>query len=386
MSCSSCSQNNNPCGCTKKKESCDNCPIVDWVPNTACTLGVTMNGCTDTLELRPGIQNCETKTHFGQNPITGCLEYQNELYAGSDGVDGYIESVCPADIAKFINLEDLANVEDVAPENCALLTYKTKSNCGAGCTGTSDTWEHWYAKDHLSTGLHYVAGFNGNGCLEALDIPPRTNEYWWGMWRPNDTGTGLEFGYIQPENVGNLPKNSDGTYTVLSQTSNGKPIVGKIATSFSLCDRAKEFICRGSDPTSLVYWFVPNSTRSVEFNVTPDNDPDWRAPCCGLMYVSYCVNPVEQNAIKAEIDVTIMKSNETWSEALEGRWSTHSTWTFSQANSDTSETCSAMRLLNTGETIKLHARDDDTGHMHEQSVGRWRVHAVKAVFIPLEKN
>ena len=48
MSCSSCMPTN-PCGC-KKKKSCDDCPIVDWVPNTACTIGVTVNGCTDTLD------------------------------------------------------------------------------------------------------------------------------------------------------------------------------------------------------------------------------------------------------------------------------------------------------------------------------------------------
>ena len=226
MSCSSCMERN-PCGCKDKKKSCDDCPVVDWVPNTACTIGVTMNGCTDTLELKQGIQNCETKTHYGQNPVTGCLEYQNELYVATDGAEGYIESVCPVDIAKFINLEDLANVEDETPEQCSLLIYHADANCGPGCQGLADSWVHWYANENLTNGLHFVAGFNEEGCLEALDVPADVNEFWWGMWRPTGDN-GIEFGYIQPEEVAELPTDENGDPIVISQTPDGKPVVGTI--------------------------------------------------------------------------------------------------------------------------------------------------------------
>ena len=386
MSCSSCMPIN-PCGCKKKKQSCDDCPVVDRVPNTACTIGVTVNGCTDTLELRPGIQNCETKTVFGQNPKTGCLEYQNELYVATDGQEGYIMSVCPIDIAKFINLEDLANVEDEQPENCSLLVYKAENDCGPGCTGITDSWVHWYASEHLTNGLHWVAGFNSNGCLEALDVPPRTDEYWWGMYRPSDTGNGIEFGYIQPEEVSTLPVDDHGNTLVISQDSTGKPIIGPVLTN--LCSGAVQFTTRSADPTVNTY-FTPNSTTVQEFLVTPDDNLSWRAPCCGIMIVNYCVNIIHQVEGVKEIDVTALLDNETYSGPIdhyrERVSSTHSTWA-QNVTGDMSESCSAAMVLQKGRTIKLHARDTgDDGVGMSDNAGDWRVHAVKAVFIPLEMN
>ena len=384
MSCSSC-MHENPCGC-KKNKSCDDCPVVDWVPNTACTIGVTMNGCTDTLELRPGIQNCETKTVFSQHPVTGCLEYQNELYVATDGAEGYVMSVCPVDIAKFINLEDLANVEDEQPENCSLLVYKAESDCGPGCTGVSDSWVHWYASEHLSNGLHWVAGFNENGCLEALDVPTDTSKYWWGMWRPTNTGNGTEFGYIQPEKVDQLPTDDHGNILVISQEPNGKPVVGKLNANF--CAGAVKFTNRNADPQGRGF-FTPNSTTVQEFNVTPDNDPNWRAPACGLMIVNYCVNLLSQNATGAglaEVDVTCMLDNQTWTDALEDLDSTHSSWTLDAGKSSSvSESCCATMIVPKGRTIKLYARNtgDHPGSGMNTWSGSWCVHAVKASFIPL---
>ena len=229
MSCNSCTGRVNPCNPCKQQDSCEQRVTIDWVPNTACTVGITFDGITDTLELKEGIQNCETKTHMTFNTTTGCIEYQNELYVSSDGKQGYLEVICASEIAKYINLEDLANVEDEAPENCALLVYHADDTCGAGCQGIHDSWVHWYASEHLSNGLHWVAGFNENGCLEALDVPPATGEYWWGMWRPTDTGNGVEFGYIQPTPVEKLPTNEAGDTIVISQDENGKPIIGPVS-------------------------------------------------------------------------------------------------------------------------------------------------------------
>lgn len=384
MSCSSCMPIN-PCGCKKKKQSCDDCPVVDWVPNTACTIGVTVNGCTDTLELRPGIQNCETKTVWGQNPKTGCLEYQNELYVATDGQEGYIMSVCPIDIAKFINLEDLANVEDEQPENCSLLVYKAENDCGPGCTGITDSWVHWYASEHLTNGLHWVAGFNSNGCLEALDVPTDVTKYWWAMYRPSDTGNGVEFGYIQPEEVDTLPTDEHGNSLVLSQNADGKPVIGPVLTS--LCANAKQFTARWSNPQGPNYW-LDNSVTNDTIVVAPDDQQSWRAPTCGVMIVNYCVNIKNQvSGYVKEVDVTCMLDNESYSIDKERVNSTHSTW--SQAESgDMSESCSACMVVPKGRTIKLYARDtgDTPGAGMNVHAGDWRVHAVKAVFIPLEMN
>lgn len=382
MSCSSCMQSN-PCGC-KKKKSCDDCPVVDWVPNTACTIGVTMNGCTDTLELRPGIQNCETKTVFSQNPITGCLEYQNELYVATDGQEGYIMSVCPVDIAKFINLEDLANVEDEQPEQCSLLVYKAEGDCGPGCTGISDTWYHWYASEHLTNGLHWVAGFNSEGCLEALDVPPNTDEYWWGMYRPSDTGNGLEFGYIQPEEVDTLPVNEDGQTLVLSQDENGKPIIGPAMAS--MCSRTRMWVTRPySGETG--YWHDMTLGATEEIYITPPGESSWRAPCCGILFVNYCIN-VRGTMGHFEIDVANVSSSDPgWTSAKEQANSTHSTW-YGGAGTGTgvSESCMAFRKLAKGETMILYPHVYAAGSADTSSgfASDYRCHAIKAIFIPLE--
>lgn len=400
MSCSSCMPVN-PCGC-KKKKSCDDCPVVDWVPNTACTIGVTMNGCTDTLELRPGIQNCETKTHMTQNQTTGCIEYQNELYVATDGQEGYIESICPVDIAKFINLEDLANVEDEEPENCSLLVYKAENDCGPGCTGISDSWVHWYASEHLTNGLHWVAGFNSNGCLEALDVPPRTDEYWWGMYRPSDTGNGVEFGYIQPQAVESLPTDASGNTLVISQDETGKPLVGPISTSFcGLADWERTRSASSDEGAGFWQsWVIGTTGASDDFAVVPEGNPGWRAPCCGVLIVKYCIN-IEGVYGSFEIDTTLYNANEgSWTSDLEKKNSTHSTWTIptkpAHDTNGVSESCVNFIKLSRGEYAKLHARQIsvpiqgggwDT-HINDVGTtgGRSRIHAVSFMFIPLEAN
>lgn len=389
MGCTSCTGKVNPCNPCKKQDSCEQRATIDWVPNTACTIGITVDGITDTLELKEGIQNCETKTHMTFNTTTGCIEYQNELYVSTDGQQGYLEIICASEIAKYINLEDLANVEDEQPENCALLVYHADDTCGAGCTGIHDSWVHWYANEHLTNGLHFVAGFNEGGCLEALDVPPRTNEYWWGMWRPNETGTGTQFGYIQPQNVGELPKDESGKTTVLSQDANGKPIYGTISQAFNLCNRAVHFTARNADPQGRGF-FQANSETTQEFLVTPDDNQGWRAPCCGVMIINYCVNLFNQTPNEsglAEVDTTCMLDTDTWSDAIEARDSTHSSWTLIHGRtSSVSETCGASFLVPAGHTVKLHARDTGDNPSTGMSTwgGSWRVHAVKATFIPLE--
>lgn len=170
MSCSKCRIN--PCNtCKKCDRDCEQRVTIDWVPNTACTIGITFDGITDTLALVDGIQNCETKTHIAFNKSVCGIEYKNELYEATDGAEGYIETIYATDIASCINLEDLANVEDEVPENCALLVYRADSNCGHGCTGIEDTWMHWYAAENLIDGVHWLAGFTADGCLAALDAP-----------------------------------------------------------------------------------------------------------------------------------------------------------------------------------------------------------------------
>lgn len=389
MSCSSCTGRiaSNPCNPCKRNSDCEQRVTIDWVPNTACTVGVTFDGITDTLELREGIQNCETKTHMTFNTTTGCIEYQNELYVASDGKEGYLEVICASEIAKYINLEDLANVENEQPEACALLVYKADSDCGTGCQGIHDSWVHWYAKENLHNGLHYVAGFNEGGCLEALDVPTKTNEYWWAMWRPNETGTGVEFGYIQPEKVETLPTNEKGQTLVISQDENGKPIIGPAMAS--LCGRTESWVTRGYDGQST-WWHDLTQGTTDEIYITPSGQSGWRAPCCGIMFVSYCINVCNTKGW-FEVDVTNASSFDPgWTQAKENANSTHSTW-FGETGTGkgVSESCTAFRKLAKGETMILYPHvfaDGDLDHQVDFHGGAkgYRCHSIKAVFIPLE--
>lgn len=137
------------CNCPNP-EPCEQRVTIDWIPNTACTLGVTMDGITDSLSLLPGIQACETKTHMAFEQ--GCIEYRNELFVATNGDEGFVERICSQDIAAWINLEDLANVEGSAPQPGDMLFYRGDANCGPNCKGAHDQWTHLRApevKSHL---------------------------------------------------------------------------------------------------------------------------------------------------------------------------------------------------------------------------------------------
>lgn len=183
MSCNYC-RPANPCNSCKQKArtraNCDNCPQIDWVPNTACTIGITVNGCTDTLELKSGIKNCETKTHMSQNPLTGCIEYQNEQYISSNGALGFIETICPVDLAKFINLSDLADVDAEKPENCDLLVFNPACGndpCADPCADEFQ-WRNYHIPDAGDcelepdkNGNYKVLVKNDCGCIEECGLP-----------------------------------------------------------------------------------------------------------------------------------------------------------------------------------------------------------------------
>ena len=229
MSCSTCGNRfpvsqSNPCSsCQQRQDSCDDAIQIAYVPGTACTIGITYNCVTTTLSLKEGIQNCETDTKLVWDPVSGCIQYHSERYVNQfEGAT--LQVVCASEIANAINLCELADVADTAcdPNNCALFVYQKDTSCGENCKGVNDKWVPWTATEHKADYLTYVMGFNDEGCPIALDKPNPTSDYWFAMWR----GDG-KFGYIKPAN-GNLPKDGNGNTLVISQESNGKPIIGPL--------------------------------------------------------------------------------------------------------------------------------------------------------------
>ena len=233
MGCTSCGQTNyspfnpypkpNPCSpCNQGYDNCDDAVQIAYVPGTACTIGITYHCMTSTLSLKEGIQNCETDTRFVWNSDTGCIDYHSERYVNQ--MEGsYIQSVCASQIASAINLCELNDVADTAcdPENCALLVYTKNTDCGENCKGVNDMWAPWTVKANLADYLTYVMGFNEEGCPVALDKPDTESEYWWAMWRGDN-----KFGYTQPTEVEELPKNEAGESLVISQNPDGSPVIG----------------------------------------------------------------------------------------------------------------------------------------------------------------
>lgn len=322
----------------------------------------------------------ETDTKLSTNYSNGTLIYNAERH--TDIITG-------EQLGGIINLDYLRNVEidEGLDGNCYELIFRKWAECGDGCRSAADKWVNFNINSEgaLKCGIRYVRGANQYGCPVYLDVPDTVDEYWFGMWRPSSHGDCWEFGYVQPEPVEELPKDEDGNPIVISQMPNGKPVIGPLQIASSLCSKAVKFTARNADPQGHGF-FVNNSVTTQEFLVVPDNDSSWRAPTCGVMIVNYCVNPISQvTGYVKEVDVTCMLDNQTWSDALEAVDSTHSTWG-QPVSGDFSESCSATLIVPKGHTIKLHARDTGDNPSAGMAVhsGQWRIHAVKALFIPLD--
>ena len=124
--------------------SCEQRFILDYIPNTAATIGGTFDGATDTLDLTGAIHNVEAKTHLKLNRLTGNIEYWNENYVVTED-SAYLETISVAEALEFGNLEDLGNVTDTKSKAGDILYYQADANCGPNCTGVNDSWVKLHA-------------------------------------------------------------------------------------------------------------------------------------------------------------------------------------------------------------------------------------------------
>lgn len=124
--------------------NCEQRVTLDYIPNTAATIGVTADGITDTLDLTDAIHNVEAKTHLKLNRITGTLDFWNENYVVTQD-ESFLESISIAEMLEFANLEDLGNVNDGKPKAGDILYYQADASCGPGCVGVNDSWVRLHA-------------------------------------------------------------------------------------------------------------------------------------------------------------------------------------------------------------------------------------------------
>ena len=119
--------------------SCEQRFTLDYIPNTPATIGGTLDGITDTLDLTDAIHNVESKTRLRLNKVTGKIEYWNEYYMQTED-EGYLETIDIPDLLEFGSLEDLGNVDNSKPKAGDILYYQADASCGPGCVGVNDAW------------------------------------------------------------------------------------------------------------------------------------------------------------------------------------------------------------------------------------------------------
>ena len=126
--------------------NCEQRVTLDYIPNTAATIGVTADGITDALDLTDAIHNVEAKTHLKLNRIEGTLDFWNENYV-LDENPGYLESIPIPELLEFGSLEHLGNVEDKEPKAGDIMYYVAHASCGPECYGVNDSWVHLRAPE-----------------------------------------------------------------------------------------------------------------------------------------------------------------------------------------------------------------------------------------------
>lgn len=124
--------------------NCEQRVTLDYIPNTAATIGVTADGITDTLDLTDAIHNVEAKTHLKLNRLTGTLDFWNENYVVTKD-ESYLEAISISEMLEFANLEDLGNVRSAKPKAGDILYYQADASCGPGCVGINDSWVQLHA-------------------------------------------------------------------------------------------------------------------------------------------------------------------------------------------------------------------------------------------------
>lgn len=129
--------------------SCEQRLTLDYIPNTAATIGATLDGITDTLDLTEPIHNVEAKTHLKLNRIEGTLDFWNENYVVTED-ESYLEQIPIPDILEYGSLEDLGNV-DGKPRAGDILYYVADASCGPDCEGVNDSWVHLRAPEEDGT-------------------------------------------------------------------------------------------------------------------------------------------------------------------------------------------------------------------------------------------
>lgn len=260
----------------------------------------------------------ETLTSLGLDYSTATLTYHPER--GEDQV------FTGTQIGNIINLDDLRDT-DIDPDlagNCYELIYHKYNDCGDGCQSAADRWQNWNVNstNAKKNGIQYVRGANAYGCPVYLDVPTDTTEYWWGMWRPNDTGTGVEFGYTQPT-AGEIPTDSNGDYIVISQDMDSKkPIYGTIPKMAKPFDN-DDVICSHIIPASGIAWADSNNPAFIcydpNYGMAKLNGDFIVTTARGEQtYFDFVIGTIEDSRLWPQTNFTDLAAHVVWANNSDG--------------------------------------------------------------------
>ena len=228
--CGDCSECGCDRGCSKNECGCNHCKPARY---SDCLFDIQVNPYNDQewIATLNGMSHkvkvpklAETDTKLSINNSNAFLNYAAEAH--TDKITG-------EQLGGIVELGNLRDV-DFDPDFtgiCSELIYRKYQDCGEGCTSPADQWRGFNVNSEgaKQNGIKYVRGANVYGCPTYLDVPTNENQYWFGMWRPSDTGQGITFGYHQPTEVETLPKNGLGQTIVMSiDPTTKKPVYGTL--------------------------------------------------------------------------------------------------------------------------------------------------------------
>lgn len=165
----------------------------------------------------------ETDTKLSDNYTNATLNYSAEKH--TDIITGN-------QLGQLITVGDLRDttIDYDTPSMCYELIYTKYGSCGAGCFSAENEW-HTFSPDNenaLQDSLHYVRGTNAYGCPIFLDVPDNIDEWYLSGWKTE--GEHKEFGYFQPRQVDDFPKDpTTGEHIFMSQIPGTKePIIATL--------------------------------------------------------------------------------------------------------------------------------------------------------------
>lgn len=291
--CNSCSKCGSSC-CEHKNDCCCNLHL-DWVPHTNCAISVSHDGCSDSLDLCPGIKKCQSVTHMNWNGQTGCIEYENEKYVYSDGTEGTLERICISDFLPFIKLNELGDVEydDELEGNCYELIYKKDISCGNGCKAKTDHWENFNINSPgaLVDSMAYIRGATDDGCPVYMDKPDNCALM---VFSPSCVApTGEWQAYNIPDASATISPDTNGYYHVLAKNDCGCIVESKLPVMPA--GMAALTYQRDSVPDDPDFpWYYGNYNDTINLHLA-DNAPQYFNKYDLKVTVNYCVQAVKSD-------------------------------------------------------------------------------------------